>query len=252
MHRYPAKLVTDPLAFTGVYARSYFEVDLAQRPTDRTRATHRRSRSFETGEEPVTGRVELAAAEAFEKRAHARVVLVEDRVPAAVAELTCVLCRANDVREKDRRQQPVGRRSGPHAGQELLELREHRLHVSHPEGVVFACKLDETCTGNRARQITAGSDWKDLPITVQHERGGLNCRQHRGDVGPHARFDQCTCHGRARSRPLEDAPEATLQLALRAGSDQLTEPALAPVRDHFRESRSNPFVLLGRYAHLAE
>src|SRR5262245_33169114 len=125
MDRDSAELVADPLAFTGVHTRSHFEVELAQRLTDRTRAAHRCSRSFEAGEEPVAGRVELTAAEAVEKLAHARVVLVEHLVPAAVAELTCALGRADDVRKEERRQKPVRRRSSPHAGQELLELREH-------------------------------------------------------------------------------------------------------------------------------
>src|SRR5262249_7596064 len=47
MDRDSAELVADPLAFTGVHTRSHFEVELAQRPTDRTRAAHRCSRSFE-------------------------------------------------------------------------------------------------------------------------------------------------------------------------------------------------------------
>src|SRR5262245_37138308 len=252
MDRDSAELVADPLAFTGVHTRSHFEVELAQRLTDRTRAAHRCSRSFEAGEEPVAGRVELTAAEAVEKLAHARVVLVEHLVPAAVAELTCALGRADDVRKEERRQKPVRRRSSPHAGQELLELREHRLDVPYPEGVVSPRKLDETGAGNRARQMAACSDWKDLPIPVQHERRGLNRRQDRSDVRPHARFDQSTCHSRARPRPLEDAPETALQLAFSAGSDQPTESAVSPVRHHVLEIGSDPFVLLEGYAHLSE
>ncbi len=46
--------------------------------------------------------------------------------------------------------------------------------------------------------------------------------------------------------------QATLQLALRAGGDQATESALAPVRDHVGEPGDDPFVLLDGGACFAE
>src|SRR5258706_9132877 len=139
-----AELVADPLALSGVHSRSNLEVELTQRPTDRTRAAHRRSGAFEAGKEPVTRRVELATTKPFEQVAHARVVLVEEHVPAVVTQRASALRRADDVREQNRRKETVRRRGGPHAGQELLDLCDHRLDVAGPEGVVVARQLDET------------------------------------------------------------------------------------------------------------
>jgi hypothetical protein len=81
-------------------------------------------------------------AEPPEQLADARIVLLEQLVPAAVSELAGALRRADDVGEQNRREETVLRLRGSHAGQELLELGEHRLDVPDPERVVFAVQLD--------------------------------------------------------------------------------------------------------------
>ena len=83
-------------------------------------------RPVERGEEAVAGRAHLAAAEAAELAADRRVVLLQQVAPAAVAELGGVLGRVDDVGEEDGGQHTVGRRMGPYAGQELLDLIEDR------------------------------------------------------------------------------------------------------------------------------
>jgi len=93
-------------------------------------------------------------------------VLVDQLVPAAVSELACALRRANDVREENRRKQTVLRLRGSHAGQELLELGEHRLDVPNPERVVLAVQLNESSAGNQPRELAAGRDRKDFPVSV--------------------------------------------------------------------------------------
>jgi hypothetical protein len=59
-------------------------------------------RPIERREEPVAGRVELAAAEAAELAADGRVMPLEQRTPARVAQQGCDPGRADDVGEEDR------------------------------------------------------------------------------------------------------------------------------------------------------
>jgi hypothetical protein len=111
------------------------------------------------------------------------------------------------------RKETVWRRGSPHAGQELLDLCDHRLDVSGPEGVVITRQLDETGTGNSPRELATTFDGEDVSSPVENERRRLNRRQDSGDVCAYGRLNQRACHRRTRTRALEDCPEASLHLA---------------------------------------
>src|SRR5262249_49426673 len=68
---------------------------------------------------------------------HESVVLVEKVLPPPVPDLCRAFGRADDVREEDGGKDAVDFRYRPHAGQELLDLPEHRLGVPREEEVIL-------------------------------------------------------------------------------------------------------------------
>ena len=65
--------------------------------------------------------------------AYERVMGREEVSPAAVSRFHDTLGRADDVREQDRREDPIGSRGRPDAGEELFELVQDRI-LSPEEG----------------------------------------------------------------------------------------------------------------------
>ena len=65
---------------------------------------------------------DLPATEPRQALAHDRVMVAEQRSPAAVAQLGGMLGGRDDVREENRREDAVGLAAAPGAGQELLDL----------------------------------------------------------------------------------------------------------------------------------
>ncbi len=106
-------------------------------------ARDRGARAGERRDESVTGGVHFASAEPFEFVAHDGVVVVEQVPPPAVAEHGGALGRADDVGEHDRGQHPLGTETAPHAGDELLDLVEHRRGVADPVERICARQFDE-------------------------------------------------------------------------------------------------------------
>src|SRR5690349_11099493 len=110
--RQATQLVADPLTFSRVHAGSNLEAEVTHRPDDRARAADSHSRAVEAGKESVACGVELTSVEPGEQLADARIVLVDQLVPAAVSELAGALRRADNVSEENRRKQTVLRLRG--------------------------------------------------------------------------------------------------------------------------------------------
>ena len=90
-------------------------------------------------------------------RSTTRSCCVEQLPPAAVAELGGVLGRAHDVGEEDRREHPLADGRGGAAGDELLDLVEHRVLVAGDEEVVRAGQLDARARWGCPRATTRAS-----------------------------------------------------------------------------------------------
>ena len=103
-HRKPADLAVDRAAFSRVEAGAHLDAELAHPLDDCLGATHRPRRAVERGEEPVARRVELAAAVAGEAATHDAMVLLDELLPAPVAQRCLPGGRADDVGEEDGRE----------------------------------------------------------------------------------------------------------------------------------------------------
>ena len=109
-------LAVNDLALTGVQAGAYFEAELADGVDDRAGAADRTRGPVERGEEAVSCGVDLATAKPGELAAHEGVMALEQLSPGAVAELDRPVRRADDVREENGREHPVGLCLLPAAG----------------------------------------------------------------------------------------------------------------------------------------
>ena len=115
------------LALARVQAGADLEAQRRDAVPERGCAADRACGAVEGGEEAVPGRVDLVAAEALELAADGNTVGLEQLAPAAVAEVSGELGRADEVGEEDRREHAVGLRGRAHAGQELTDLREREI-----------------------------------------------------------------------------------------------------------------------------
>jgi len=82
------------------------------------------------------------ASEAFELGAHTLVVAVEDVSPASVPELGGPVGGIDEVSEQHCGQDPLGAGPAPGAGDELLDLVEHRAGVADPVDGISPGQLD--------------------------------------------------------------------------------------------------------------
>jgi len=126
------------LHLTRVDSDPHLDPQHPDRVDDGIRARDRRARAAERGDESVSGRVDFAAGESLQFVTHDGVVVVQEIAPAVVAEQGGALGRTDDVGEDDRRQQALGIRPAAHAGDELLDLVDHRSGVAHPIQRIFA------------------------------------------------------------------------------------------------------------------
>ena len=119
-------------------------------------------RPVERREEPVAGRVDLAAAEALELAPDERVVPLEQVAPAPVAELRRPLGRADDVGEEHRREHAVGlgHRGATPVRNSSISSSE-RVLVADPRQVVVARQLDEPRAGDLLGDVAALLDVHD-------------------------------------------------------------------------------------------
>ena len=103
-HRKAADLAVDRPAFTRVQPGAQLDPQRCDRRPDRLCAADRAHGPVEGREEPVPRGVELPTAVARETAANEPVMLVDELLPADVAQLRLTLRRADDVGEEDRRE----------------------------------------------------------------------------------------------------------------------------------------------------
>ena len=133
MDRNPADIVALDLDLAGMHAAPHIEVERARRVDDARAAADRARRSVEGREEPIAEGLDLPPAKARDLLAQQAVVLIEQLAPAAVAELSGPLGRADDVGEQDGREDAVGLGTGARAGEEVLDLVGEGVDVAGPQ-----------------------------------------------------------------------------------------------------------------------
>jgi hypothetical protein len=127
------------------------EAEVAYGLADRTRATDRARRAVEAGEETVTGRVELASAEAVELSAYERVMRRNELGPLPIADVGRLLRRIDDVGEEHRREDRLRLGITPDARHETLDfLADARGDEEHG---VLPCDLDSVGAGDAVRDL---------------------------------------------------------------------------------------------------
>jgi hypothetical protein len=87
----PADLGAGDLDLPHMDAGPGVDPDAGETFQDRRRAVHGAGRLVERGEEPVAGRVDLAAAEAFQLLADESVMRGQDLAPSPIADLNGLL-----------------------------------------------------------------------------------------------------------------------------------------------------------------
>ena len=153
-------------------------------------------RAVERRKEAIAGGVDLAAAVAGEDVADGRVVALQQRAPLAVAELLCSFRRADDIGEEHGRQDLLGLRRLPEAGEKLARLRNHLICDVEPGDVIPPLELDESSTRNLLGQPAPLPERHDgIGRCVQNERGHVDRRSDVADIDfaaePHERNRCC-------------------------------------------------------------
>src|SRR5262245_42552499 len=181
VHGDPACAVVHLLDLARVHACPYVEPDHPERLADCRCAPDRARGAVEGRKDAVARHVDLASAKARELRAHEAMVLGEQVLPGAVAELRGSRGGADDVGEQERCEHAIGLHLLLNACQEALDLVEQRVSIALPGQVVVSGQLDEA----RSRDALA-HEARSLPVVlaraVKHERGNTDRREHVADV----------------------------------------------------------------------
>ena len=199
----PSDLATKEFALARVYAPAHFEADSARVRRNCERTADRTRRAVESREEAVTGGVNFTSAPAGQLPPHRRLMLSKQVTPAAVAEPRGALGRADDVGEEDRRQYAIGVPDRAHAGEELLDLVEHRILVADPRQMIRAGELDELRTGNATGDPATFLDLRlEIIRTVEDKGRHVDGRQHSANVdcGVHPQERRRSCWTRAAAK----------------------------------------------------
>jgi hypothetical protein len=122
MHRDTADVVANQLALASVEPGADLQSKRTKSFAHRTGASYRPIRSIEGGEQSVTRRVHLAAAERGQLFSHHRVVVIEQVAPPQVAHLGCALGGAHYIGEHHGSEYSVRVRTMAHAGNKFFDL----------------------------------------------------------------------------------------------------------------------------------
>ena len=148
------QVVAAHLALSGVNTDAYIHADRPCRPCDGESTADRPGRSIERREEAVTSHLHLSPSVASQLGADAAVMLVEELMPAVVADGRGPIGRPDDVGEQQRRQHAIAAIGGRvRPGHEFLDVVDHLAGILRsPTGVEVTRQLREPCSRDRARR----------------------------------------------------------------------------------------------------
>ena len=141
------------------------------------------------------------------------------------------LCRADDVGEEDRGEDPIGDRRRPGACEELLDLVQERLGVD-PGQRARSGQLDQPRAGNRVCELACLLHPEQrLVRPVNDERRRLHEREGVADVGDRHRRDEVPDGAGTAADALPGAPPC-LHHVVGIGRKAEDPVAVSPVPDH--------------------
>ena len=144
----------------------------------------------------------------FDLSAREMVVPGEESRPVGVADFGQPRGRADDVGEQDGRKDPVHARPVPLAGQERLDLDDDRVHVADVRRVIATGQSYQFCAADLGGHIfpELRRRIRELGAVLQ-ERGDVDSREHRPDVGLHIEpFDRLSRRRIRREREHRQRP----------------------------------------------
>ncbi len=182
MHGHAGDIGAAHLDLAGVNTHPHLDAKLTDRVDDRVRTVDGDAGTGERRDESVTGGVHFATAESLEFVADDPVVVVEQVPPVVVAECGGALGGADDVGENDCGEHTLGVEAAARAGDELLDLVEHRRGVTGPVQGIGARHFDIACVRDVLGQVAAMPDADEPGVFAMHDQ------RRRGDAG------ECVAH----------------------------------------------------------
>lgn len=137
-----AELVADHLALASVHSCSDAEAQLPDGITDGAGAADGPRGTVERREEPIACRVDFTTPEALELLADDQVMLCDEVSPAAVAQVCCPLCGADDVGEQHGDEHAIWFGRVAHAREPPRDCFDQRMDVPRLGEMIDALQLD--------------------------------------------------------------------------------------------------------------
>jgi hypothetical protein len=211
-----------------VQPRTDLEIQAAHLPYDRISAADAACRPVEGRQEPVTGGVDLTAAEPGELLTDQGVVAVEEIAPPSVAQRGRPLRGPDDVREHDCGQDPIGLGTAACTRDELLDLVEDCVGVADPREVIGPGQLHVLRALNAFSHVSSPRHAaRSIALALNDDRRDLNGGKRLPRV-----VSKCICSNALipdgltarRSKRAHDRRNASSWAELGAKMSALTEP----------------------------
>ena len=100
--------------------------------------------SIKSDQETIPRRVHLPATEPRQLPSHKDVVLLQQFTPFPATHLCCLLCRVDDIGEKNCCQSSIRLGAMTNPREKFLDLIEQRVRISHVWGMIRAGQLSQT------------------------------------------------------------------------------------------------------------
>src|ERR1700754_4343221 len=120
---------------------------------------------------------------------------------------------------------------GPRAGEELFDLADYCVDVSHERPVVGSLEFDHPCAWDVVGVIPTVLDGNPVVAAMQHEGRNPHGGNDWPDIDLEIGRDVRACHRRTHRHPLEQTREAAHGRTVDAGVSPLDVHALTPVID---------------------
>ena len=230
------ELLADELALPRVNAGTHVEAELRSVLDDPARAGDCSSRTVESAEEPVSGRIDFLAIVAPQLPADVDVVSCQKVSPCAVADLGCSCRRSDDVGEERGRQH----RARDHG----LGFAPHELEdcIGSLPAVGGARESSELHLSNVADAFDDELCDSSVPLSMEHEGRHTNRPENLRDVRLEIQAPEVDGRGRAYGQPVLPERPASIVVApgergLHVAKVGLQEIPISPALPHLAHER---------------
>src|SRR5262245_54133744 len=158
MHCNAGNIVTSPFDLARVQPDTNVETELARAIAEGAPALDRSRRTVKCRQKPVAKALYPTPAEATHLTHCHIVVLVEQLPPGPVTGQRGASGRVDDVAEENRREYAVRARCDARAGEEFLDLTQHRVGATDERQMIRSVQLDQLGLRNVLREVTPVAD----------------------------------------------------------------------------------------------